>query len=154
MGVGLAFAAIVSTFILRFAYSYSNKKRDKVSEDEIRSKYTEDEMLGKLNLRESVLLLTVVEIWETRVRCTDMSYEALKSGPYIRHSAVRRTRALVLYLGCVLDCFLLHIKLNLSKSNSVIRFHQVTSADFVRTHLSRMRVEVGSTRLTVSEQIA
>jgi hypothetical protein len=50
MGVGLAFAAIVSTFILRFAYSYSNKKRDNVSEDEVRSKYTEDEMLGKFGL--------------------------------------------------------------------------------------------------------
>ena len=47
MGMGLTFAAIVSTFILRFAYSQTNKKRDRMSEEEIRAKYTEDEMLGK-----------------------------------------------------------------------------------------------------------
>lgn len=47
MGMGLISAAVVATLILRFAYGHTNKKRDRLSEEEIRSKYTEDEMLGE-----------------------------------------------------------------------------------------------------------
>jgi hypothetical protein len=41
-------AAIISTFVLRIAYGMLNKKRDQMSEEEIRAKYTE----GKSLLRE------------------------------------------------------------------------------------------------------
>lgn len=45
--MGLTFAAVVATLILRFAYGHTNKKRDSLSEEEIKSKYTEEEMLGE-----------------------------------------------------------------------------------------------------------
>ena len=57
MGIGLTFAAVVSTFILRFAYSRANKKRDAMSEEEIRAKYTEEEILGKVSSSASENLL-------------------------------------------------------------------------------------------------
>ena len=47
MGMGLTFAAVVATLILRFAYGHTNKKRDRMSEEEVRAKYTEEEMLGE-----------------------------------------------------------------------------------------------------------
>ena len=47
MGMGLTFAAVVATLILRFAYGHTKKKRDRLSEEEIKSKYTEEEMLGR-----------------------------------------------------------------------------------------------------------
>jgi hypothetical protein len=112
MGVGLAFAAIVSTFILRFAYSYSNKKRDKVSEDEVRNKYTEDEMLGKFDLRLPLLLLTSVKIWETRAHSTDTLYEGLKLGPDKRYPAVQITITIKVYLKRVLDGCCRHFDFN------------------------------------------
>jgi hypothetical protein len=38
-------AAIISTFVLRIAYGMLNKKRDQMSEEEIRAKYTEGKSL-------------------------------------------------------------------------------------------------------------
>lgn len=62
MGIGLTSAAIVCTFVLRFAYSRSNKKRDLLSEEEVRQKYNDDEMLGKFNLHITVHQLTVKDM--------------------------------------------------------------------------------------------
>ena len=47
MGLGMTLAAIIATMILRKAYIAANKKRDLLSEEEIRAKYTQAEMLGK-----------------------------------------------------------------------------------------------------------
>ncbi|WPH04635.1 retrograde regulation protein 2 [Acrodontium crateriforme] len=43
--LGTLCAAILSTLILKTAYQKENKKRDAISEDESRNKFTEDEML-------------------------------------------------------------------------------------------------------------
>lgn len=45
MGAGMVSAAIVSTMILKFSFEKINKKRDQTSEEEIRSKYTETQLL-------------------------------------------------------------------------------------------------------------
>ncbi|KAK4942804.1 hypothetical protein LTR10_017564 [Elasticomyces elasticus] len=45
LALGMVLAAIISTFVLRIAYGMLNKQRDKMSEEEIRAKYTEDELL-------------------------------------------------------------------------------------------------------------
>ncbi|KIX03060.1 uncharacterized protein Z518_06610 [Rhinocladiella mackenziei CBS 650.93] len=45
IGTGMVAAAIVSTFVLRIAYGVLNKKRDLTSEEEIRAKYSEEELL-------------------------------------------------------------------------------------------------------------
>ena len=50
LALGMVTAAIISTFVLRIAYGMLNKKRDQISEEEIRAKYTE----GKSLLREYV----------------------------------------------------------------------------------------------------
>jgi hypothetical protein len=47
IGLGMTFAAVVCTLILRNTYRRSNRKRDEMSEEEIRAKYSEEEMLGK-----------------------------------------------------------------------------------------------------------
>ncbi len=75
MGLSLTFAAVVSTFILRFAYGHANKKRDQMSEEEIRAKYTEEEMLGKFSDAQHRTYLPILQIWETGVLFTDMSFE-------------------------------------------------------------------------------
>ena len=43
--LGIVTAAIACTLILRIAYGRINKQRDAMSEDEIRAKYTEEELL-------------------------------------------------------------------------------------------------------------
>ncbi|KAK5464892.1 hypothetical protein LTS15_001455 [Exophiala xenobiotica] len=45
LALGMVTAAIISTFVLRIAYGMLNKKRDQMSEEEIRAKYTEEELL-------------------------------------------------------------------------------------------------------------
>ncbi|KIW46496.1 uncharacterized protein PV06_02165 [Exophiala oligosperma] len=45
LALGMIAAAIISTFILRIAYGVLNKKRDQMNEEEIRAKYTEEELL-------------------------------------------------------------------------------------------------------------
>jgi hypothetical protein len=45
IGLGMVFAALVSTMVLRLAYSRINERRDRLSEDEVRAKYGEDELL-------------------------------------------------------------------------------------------------------------
>ena len=50
MGLGMTLAAIIATMILRKAYIAANKKRDLLSEEEIRAKYTQAEMLGEKTL--------------------------------------------------------------------------------------------------------
>lgn len=49
LGYGFSIAilasAIVSTFVLRFAYERENKQRDKMSVEEVRAKYSEEELL-------------------------------------------------------------------------------------------------------------
>ncbi|KAL2427972.1 putative transporter [Exophiala dermatitidis] len=45
IATGIVTAAIASTFVLRVAYSMLNKKRDLMNEEEIRAKYSEDELL-------------------------------------------------------------------------------------------------------------
>ena len=44
IGLGLSAACIVSTLFLEYSYSRINKKRDAISEDEIRSQYTDDQL--------------------------------------------------------------------------------------------------------------
>ncbi len=48
LALGMVTAAIASTFVLRIAYGMLNKKRDQMSEEEIRAKYTE----GKSSLHD------------------------------------------------------------------------------------------------------
>lgn len=45
MGLGMVTSAIVSTFVLKTVYVRINKKRDVVAEEEVRSRYGEDELL-------------------------------------------------------------------------------------------------------------
>ncbi|EXJ87212.1 hypothetical protein A1O3_04171 [Capronia epimyces CBS 606.96] len=49
LGYGFCFGcvcvAILSTLVLRYAYKTANEKRDKLSEEEVRAKYTEQELL-------------------------------------------------------------------------------------------------------------
>jgi hypothetical protein len=44
--LGIIVAAIFCTFVLRWAYGGINKKRDKMTEEEIREKYTDEELEG------------------------------------------------------------------------------------------------------------
>lgn len=45
MGAGMVFSAIVATMILKVAFQRINKQRDLMNEDEIRAKYTDEQLL-------------------------------------------------------------------------------------------------------------
>lgn len=45
LALGMVLAAIVSTMVLRMAYGMLNKKRDQMSEEEMRAKYTEGKLI-------------------------------------------------------------------------------------------------------------
>ena len=45
MSLGFVGIAICATFVLRFAYKRANEKRDAMSEEDIRAKYSEQELL-------------------------------------------------------------------------------------------------------------
>jgi len=44
-GLGIVTSAIACTFILKSTYKTINANRDKISEEEVRTKYTEEELL-------------------------------------------------------------------------------------------------------------
>ena len=75
MGLGMTLAAIIATMILRKAYISANKKRDMISEEEVRAKYTEAEMLGKELWIHVGMKLMRLQIWATSRHYTAMSSE-------------------------------------------------------------------------------
>jgi hypothetical protein len=44
-GLGIVTSAIACTFILKITYKTTNTNRDKISEEEVRAMYTEEELL-------------------------------------------------------------------------------------------------------------
>lgn len=45
VGAGMVSAAIISTMILKLSFETLNKKRDQMGEDEIRAKYSEEQLI-------------------------------------------------------------------------------------------------------------
>ena len=68
----MTFAAVCCTMILRYSYGHANKRRDAMSEDEINSRYTEEQMLGQYFPDLFRALADELKTLETRVLTIDM----------------------------------------------------------------------------------
>ena len=74
-GVSLALVtiAIASTFVLRFTYKRINAKRDAMTEEEIRAKYTEQELLDLGDGTYSLSGFSCIALTHVRYRITHVS---------------------------------------------------------------------------------